>query len=153
MIDILVLNRDSAKTYQCDKKHLYISVKCPSDPEGWVELPKNENRIQTLLLAFDDWDDYQRNKLLTEHKDNPRVDDMVFFSKMHANSIVSLVKENVGKVEVIICQCDAGISRSAGIAAALAKCIQGYDHKYFERYHPNRRVYRMIINEWYKGMI
>ncbi len=149
MIDILVLNRDKAKTYQCDKKHIYISVKCPYDSEGWAKLPKNKNRVQTLLLAFDDWDDYQRNKILTEHKDNPKVAKMVFFSKDHARSIVSLVKEYKDKVDVIICQCDAGISRSAGIAAALSKCIRGRDEEYFEKYLPNRRVYRMIFNEWY----
>lgn len=151
MMEFIVLSRDKAKTYECDKPHIYISVKCPYDSEGWAKLPDNPNRMQTLLLAFDDWDDYQKHKLTTEFKNNPRVGEMVFFSNDHAKSIVGLVQEYQKKVEAIVCQCDAGISRSAGIAAALSKCIVGHDMQFFERYHPNRRVYRMILNEWYRG--
>ena len=42
-----------------------------------------------------------------------------------------------------------GISRSAGVAGALAKCINGYDFEIFNKYIPNRRVYRLVMNAWY----
>ena len=150
MKEIIVLNRDLAPNYTCDKPHIYISVKCPYDPDGWAKLPKNKSRVYTLLLAFDDWDDFQHDQLKTEFANNPKVQRMVFFSPDHAKSIVSVVKEYLPWIQTIIAQCDAGISRSPGIAAALSKCINGFDDQFFQRHHPNRRVYRMILNEWYK---
>ena len=52
MKEIIVLNRDLAPNYTCDKPHIYISVKCPYDPDGWAKLPKNKSRVYTLLLAI-----------------------------------------------------------------------------------------------------
>jgi len=51
--------------------------------------------------------------------------------------------------EHIICQCPAGLSRSAGMAAALAKYFNGDDTRYFKEYLPNMRVYRMVLNALY----
>ena len=54
------------------------------------------------------------------------------------------------EVDVIICQCSAGISRSAGVAAALGVILNGSDKEIFNdpKYCPNRFVYRTILNEY-----
>ena len=68
-----------------------------------------------------------------------------------AKKIVKFVKKYLNDVELIVCQCEAGISRSAGIAAGLAKCIDGDDDYFFKRYLPNSLVYSMIRKEWLYG--
>lgn len=49
----------------------------------------------------------------------------------------------------IIVHCDAGISRSSGIAAAILKAYTGDDSQIFNnpRYRPNMRCYRVVLNE------
>ena len=48
-------------------------------------------------------------------------------------------------IETIIVNCEAGISRSAGVAAALANIINEDDSRYFKEYLPNMLVYRKIL--------
>ena len=48
-----------------------------------------------------------------------------------------------------IIQCDAGVSRSAGVAGALMKYYNGDDSEIFDnpKYRPNMRCYRTMLNE------
>lgn len=50
-------------------------------------------------------------------------------------------------VDLLIVQCDAGISRSSGMAAAILKHQTGNDSRIFDnpRFVPNRRVYRKTL--------
>ena len=50
---------------------------------------------------------------------------------------------------MMIIQCDAGVSRSAGVAGALMKYYNGDDSEIFEnpKYRPNMRCYRTMLNE------
>lgn len=52
------------------------------------------------------------------------------------------------KDKMIIVHCDAGVSRSAGIAAALLKHYNGDDSEIFDnpRYVPNMLCYRTMLN-------
>lgn len=50
---------------------------------------------------------------------------------------------------VVVINCEAGISRSAGVAAALSKHYTGDDSRFFSnagKYLPNRLVYRTLLN-------
>ncbi|MCU0238266.1 MAG: hypothetical protein MUC29_02410 [Pyrinomonadaceae bacterium] len=51
----------------------------------------------------------------------------------------------MGKVELIVCQCEQGMSRSAGIAAALSKILQDEDEYFLKNYWSNRWVYDLLI--------
>ena len=68
------------------------------------------------------------------------------FSNPQAREIVEFIKLNNPKR--IIVHCDAGISRSAGVAAAIAKFLTGSDECIFgnRRYIPNMFVYRKLLN-------
>ena len=50
-------------------------------------------------------------------------------------------------VQCIICQCEAGISRSSGCAAAIMKFLTGSDKSIFDRsqFSPNKLIYRLVL--------
>lgn len=49
----------------------------------------------------------------------------------------------------MVLHCDAGMSRSPGVAAALSKVLVGDDSQFFKRYRPNMRVYRTLLERYY----
>jgi protein-tyrosine phosphatase len=56
------------------------------------------------------------------------------------------VLEHRAEIERIIVHCDAGVSRSAAVGAALARAFSGDDAEFFAgRYRPNVRVYRTLL--------
>jgi predicted protein tyrosine phosphatase len=73
--------------------------------------------------------------------------DLEEFSMEQAEQAVKFVDKVVldEGVKVIICHCDGGISRSAGMAAAIAKHYFGDDSEYFKSYSPNILVYRRML--------
>ena len=62
-----------------------------------------------------------------------------------ARTILSFIGGHLDAVEVIVCQCEAGLSRSAGIAAALSRILQNDDRYFFQRFAPNDWVYRTLL--------
>ena len=52
------------------------------------------------------------------------------------------------KVELLICQCEHGESRSTAIAAAITQYERGQGIEYFieDRYFPNKTVYRAVYS-------
>jgi predicted protein tyrosine phosphatase len=128
-LDIIVCNRDrSEKPF--DFKHIMISISCPNDP---VELPNSANRISVLFLKFHDF-----NKPIEGYK---------IFDEEDAKRIIDFVNMNQGSKEdwKLVVHCDAGISRSAGVAAALSKIFNDDDKYFFKHYLPNSLVYNTIL--------
>jgi predicted protein tyrosine phosphatase len=65
-----------------------------------------------------------------------------------AKKISRFAKDNWGKVDYLIVQCEAGISRSSGVAGAILKYFTGSDWTIFEnkRYCPNMLCYNLVLN-------
>lgn len=63
--------------------------------------------------------------------------------------IAEFVEKWWDKVDTVIVHCGAGISRSAGCAAAIAKFFTGDDSFIFgdPKYHPNMTVYRAVYTQ------
>jgi len=142
-MEFLVLSRLEIGDFSTDKKHIIISIMDPNDSEGPAKIPENKNNIGILTLAFHDLDGKAFPQPPTEY--------ILFDSKM-AKQIIDFVNNFIlWDLELIVCQCEAGISRSAGVAAALAKCINGNDKYFFEHYIPNSLVYSLILKENYEG--
>ena len=139
------------KDYTTNKNHILISAYCHDDTPA--ELSKCISRIDVLRLQFDDWDDEQRIKIKARYQNSQKMKDMIFFSEEHAKQLVDFVRKYLNDIELIICQCDAGISRSAGMAAALSKCIENDDKIFFKNYLPNSLVYSTILKIWQLGEI
>jgi len=138
-MDIIVLNEDNIKKYSAEKKHIVISIRTPGTSP--VILPENENRIGCLYLAFPNLERYEPALKIPEEK---------YFNSEYAFSILMLVE--AFNPELVICQCEAGISRSAGVAGALANIYKGDDSYFFRRYLPNMLVYKTILNT-YHGVV
>lgn len=142
------MSEDTVKKYECDVPHIVISIR---SPDGEIAtLPENEKRKGVLRLAFHDVDedgDDIASRWLRRAGIAPEL-----MSKGQADEIREFVREN-DDVEVVICNCEAGISRSAGVAAALAKTYNGDDGRYFKQYHPNMHVYRSVLNAMQGGAV
>lgn len=93
-------------------------------------IKRNTGTLFVLSLLFDDTDD---------------VNDPGAFTRKAAALILKYIELHVPRC--VVCQCEAGISRSAGTAAALAKIYNGDDTPFFRLpYIPNRLIYRTILS-------
>lgn len=71
-------------------------------------------------------------------------------SHKQAEQIADFVKRNRG-IDTLIVHCDAGISRSAGVAAAISHWAFGNDSGIFKNpnYNPNMQCYNFMIEALY----
>lgn len=128
--------------------HVMIRI---TDPKNdFQPLKDNPNRVAVLELKFRDIDgkDYQTWSKEDQEKYKG------IFEDSHAQQIVDFIYAH--SPDKVVVHCDAGISRSAGVAAAIAKAITGSDEVIFKdnRYIPNRYIYRKLLNAFHeRGMI
>lgn len=134
-MEFLVLSEREIKQYETNKKHIVISIASPE--ADIVEIFPSFPPLAILYLRFPDLD-----KELENYKYN-----YTLFNKYTAKDILRFVNQYKDKIELIICQCEVGICRSAGVAGALSKILNGDDTYIFKHYCPNRLVYRTILNE------
>lgn len=103
----------------------------------------NKNRVREILrLEFSD-------------ADKPGLD--VYGRKAGEDTLISTADavairellERHPDIPCLIVHCDAGISRSSGVAAAIMKAKTGDDSPIFDsgRYQPNMLCYRRVLNE------
>lgn len=131
-----VLSRREIENYRTNEKHIVFSITDPEE-EKYVKLPDSPTRLGFIFMKFPDFDreleGYPYNYLV--------------FNRHMAQKIIKFFKIYKDKITLVICQCEAGISRSAGIAGALAKSIGQDDSYFFKHYLPNMLVYRLILEE------
>lgn len=146
--NIIVKDRVSIQTYSSDNPYVIISV---TDPQkDFPKVRNDSNLVDILRLRFTD-DDIKPLRV-------PQVDDLPLvyhgvklFARDDATRILNFIDKVDADNFTIVCQCDAGISRSSGIAAALFKIFAGDDSYIFKnlRYVPNMLVYRTILDVYY----
>lgn len=124
-------------------KHIVISICEPGMGLAFPELPENSNRLDVLRLSFTDMDSVDNAKQIGQAH--------FLMTKEQAKKVVGFVNKYVGSIDTIICQCDGGVARSSGMAAALSKVLNGDDSWVFnsKEYVPNMFVYRLIMNAYY----
>ena len=133
---IVVMNRRDAVRYSYglhEDKSVVVSIGDIGSEYSESVYPSRYNGICAVLpLRFDDVDG-GINCMVSEE----------------AVMIKSFVERH--KDKLIIVHCDAGVSRSAGIAAALMKYYNGDDSEIFDdtRYCPNMFCYRTMLNVLY----
>jgi len=130
-------------------KHAIISL---TDPKS--ELPEfapNESRIAVLGQHFYDID-FSKEIYQRDEKEIKRIYGYGLFTDEQAREIVLFVKQYMDNIKALIVHCDAGISRSSGVAAAILKATTGSDEQIFNdpKFIPNMFVYRKVLNAWHK---
>ena len=74
--------------------------------------------------------------------------DIIHFTEENAKQILDFIEKYKNEVDLIVVHCEAGISRSAGVAGALSLIYNGTDEYYFKHYLPNILCYRKILNNY-----
>lgn len=106
---------------------------------------EREKDIEILRVQFHDIDDSCR--FLDDNK-------YTFFDKNIANQILEFLDKHISKNVQIVCQCDAGICRSSGLAAALHMIIDFDGYIIFDdkRYVPNMLVYNETLQTFIENI-
>ena len=128
----LVMSEREILNYNVKDIHIIISIKSPKSFRPII--PYYSNCLEILYLEFHDLDRYYPDR---EYK---------LISPLDAKLVWDVVNVYKDKISLIICQCEAGISRSAGVAGAWSKVLNGDDTEIFKKYLPNMLVYNTILN-------
>lgn len=149
-MNIKIMSRDAIEMF-CE--HPFVEkIALISITDYGYDFAELKNKPQHLLqLAFDDVDG---DVFIDELGENPLEEKLKIENKYHmfsdeqAKQVADFVSEVWNKVDVIICQCEHGQSRSAAIAAAIMqyKYQNGIDIFADDNYYPNKYVYRKVFN-------
>jgi predicted protein tyrosine phosphatase len=113
-IDLQVCNRERAEAYPFQKDQAVISIYTPGDTPANIQHP---NAARVLQLRFHDVTDERMAKRLDAAEVILPIN---VFSDAQAKEVIAFVERMIeeGITEFTV-HCDAGISRSCGVAAAL----------------------------------
>jgi hypothetical protein len=127
-MNIKVFSRENCLKYVKENKNNNRAIISITDIKS--QLPfKLTKESAVLFLQFDDEECGDRA-----------------MTQQHANTIVSFIKSLNGKIDELIVHCEAGVSRSAAVAAAISFSINGDDAEFFKfPYYPNRLCYRLVL--------
>ena len=148
-----ILNLEMAKDYSTmkrinaqGKEFIFISIASPEAPDYEVcESPFNR---ETLYLRFHDVNtDGSVNSIFEVDTDN-----LVPFNASMAIEILDFVAKHDEEIDYVLINCEAGISRSAGVAMGLSEIYNGkqsaelflttlYDWKLY-----NLSIKEMVVN-------
>jgi predicted protein tyrosine phosphatase len=117
----------NAGLFRCDRPWAAISITTEGDFPTLVE----ENRQGLLQLAF---------------ADTAALDRTDSFTASQAAELLDFVEQVWDRVEVLLIHCEAGMSRSPGVAAALSRIYYGDDGPWGEYDFPNSLVYQRIVD-------
>ena len=128
ILNLRIKNREDIGYGYWEENAVLISI-CVPDLEFAVY---NQKYLDVLQLKFHDIDQ--------------PVEGCDLMSGYHARAIAEFVNKHKDSVDTIVVNCDAGQSRSAGCAAAIANYVNGDDSQIFKtKPSLNRHVYRLIL--------
>lgn len=116
----------NAEVFRCDRPWGAISI----STDGDFPVLSEENRRGLLQLVFAD----------TAEPDRPDA-----FTLSLATEILDFVEQMWGAADVFLIHCEAGLSRSPAVAAALSRIYYGDDGPWFELDFPNRLVHQLLL--------
>ncbi len=138
-MEFIVCSREQAKklSYKLCDPTLIVSI---TDPDKSPNQFANNSCIRAVCrVSFDDILAYEEGNGL------------IAMRPSDAKKIRECVDRYMKEVRCILVHCEAGVSRSAGIMAAIQKYIIGSDNVIFDspQYRPNIHCYRTMMNEFF----
>jgi predicted protein tyrosine phosphatase len=130
MVKIYIYSRRQIQRLLPSSKSILISI---TDPGR--DYPKVTGGWRSLQLRFHDIDEVR------EKGD-------VIINDWHAVNILKYL--DMTQPEEIAINCEAGISRSAGVAVALEEILNGNNKAYKKYPNHNRRVASTILRVWHE---
>lgn len=142
MFRIKVLNKAKLLFMSRNKyfyKEPFVAIRFVS-PYNNYDLVRTASYLDDLLIECDD---------ITKSTKNVK-NQYVYFTYEMANQVLDFVEKYKGSIKTLIVACEAGISRSAGAAAALGKIYLGDDQFILNSplYIPNPHIYTTILKNW-----
>lgn len=145
-MNVMVMSRYDAIEY-CKKEHniptIMISI---SDPyiqyfDGGTFCSNQNNILAIQDIYISDADKPGKDVYGRNVSENNLINDSHAF-------VIKRLLNKYPNVDIIV-HCDAGISRSSGVAAAILKAKTGDDSQIFNspKYRPNMRCYRIVLDE------
>ncbi|MBU2551124.1 MAG: hypothetical protein KKB20_22120 [Proteobacteria bacterium] len=138
-MNLVIKGRLTVKDFDPGEPFVVISICAPC--YEFADMPEAGGRlIDVLRLSYDD----------VEAADESY--EPVLFTPELARRVLDFVERHKDRAGTVVCQCDAGVSRSSATAAALSRIYRGDDDWVFQspRYMPNRLVYRTILEAYRK---
>ena len=117
----------NAELFRCDRPWAAISITTLGD----FPVLSKDNRNGLLQLVFAD----------TADPDRPDS-----FSVCLATELLDFVARAWDGIDVLLIHCEAGMSRSPGVAAALSRIYYGDDGPWGEYDFPNGLVYQRLVD-------
>lgn len=135
---VLFCNREEAEEFSSRaylERFAVISITDPGSKPA--RLRETAECVGILRLEFHDLD-----------RPIDGLDDYKLFMPDDARQIADFVRGVKSKIGTLLIHCEAGISRSASVAAAVldAEHRLAESQRLFQRAIPNRRVYRMVLD-------
>ena len=131
--NIFVASRPAAELV--DEEHPGLSVIAIQDPDAEASRLPNAHRV--LRLSFDDIEEFERGTAFYGGRYLEPI------SEIQAQAIAAFADVTEGQLLV---HCEGGVSRSAGVAAAIIVATGGDDSAIFKEKCPNMTCYRMVMD-------
>lgn len=128
-----IMSFDKCAEY-CSKRHTKSSVIISivtrdGDVKDKIRITEDNNVKDILYLRFCDFEIEDAPDICMQNED--------------AKKVAKFINKWYGKIDTIIVHCEGGISRSAGVCAAIMKVKEGSDWSIFDnkKKHPNMTCY------------
>jgi predicted protein tyrosine phosphatase len=116
-----------------------ISITGPESEGGeFAEIKNHKYMLDRLYLRLSD----------SNRQGWSETENSVFCDEETCRKIFEFCKKHENEIELIFVQCDAGVSRSAGLAAALSKYYLNTDDHFFTsyRFRPHMEIYSHVLS-------
>ena len=128
-----IMSRSTCERY-CSQNHTKTAI-IVSIKSSWDKVPPHlylteQNKIIDILyLSFDD----------ITYEDDPRF----AMTEEDGEQVAKFINKYYDRTDTIIVHCDGGVSRSAGVCAAIMRVKEGSDSPVFDNRakHPNMTCY------------
>ena len=135
MKKIIVKSKEGLEQFKSDEPYILVEfVATKTEP---ADVQDDPHRLSHLILVVDDID--------------KPVEGLNLFNKEDAAYIVDTIANLKESVNMVVCKCDAGRSRSAGAAAALDRFFNNDDRFTANpKYNPNVHILNVLYKELLK---